>query len=180
MTAITDAWVYKSNTVGFRRGTEVHVTDWGRGTIKALNDLINGLPWANPDCVFHWHNSGAYGVILGDETYISDSPGIRKIHDKWPSLPNDWSDGITDAWVYESGEVGFRRGTEVHVTDWGQGTIKALDDLINGLPWANPDCVFHWQNSGAYGVILGDETYISDSPGIRKIHDQWPSLPSDW
>ncbi|MFF7633552.1 hypothetical protein ACFZB9_10430 [Kitasatospora sp. NPDC008050] len=166
--------------MGFRRGTEVHVTDWGQGTTKALNDLINELPWANPDCVFHWHNSGAYGVIQGDETYISDSPGIRKTHDQWPSLPNDWTDGITDAWVYESGAVGFRRGTEVHVTDWGQGTTKALNDLINELPWANPDCVFHWQNSGAYGVIQGDETYISDSPGIRKTHDQWPSLPSGW
>ncbi|GAA2152443.1 hypothetical protein GCM10009760_49030 [Kitasatospora kazusensis] len=87
--------------------------------------------------------------------------------------------GIADAWVYTSGAVGFRRGTEVHVTDWGQGTIKALDDLIRP-PWADPDCVFYWQNSGAYGVIQGDEAYISDSRGIRKIHDQWPSLPSDW
>ncbi|MFF0869960.1 hypothetical protein ACFYUV_49980 [Nonomuraea sp. NPDC003560] len=68
----------------------------------------------------------------------------------------------------------------MHITDRGQGNTTALDDLISGLPWADPDCVWHWQSSGAYGAIKGDKTYISDQSGVRDIHEQWPSIPMDW
>ncbi|WP_329359738.1 hypothetical protein [Streptomyces anulatus] len=184
MTAITNAWVYESGAKGFRRGEYVHVTDMGKGQVRSLRDVVSGLPdgWDNPDSVWHWHNSGAFGVINGEEVYISDKAETDKLHDAYPSLPSDWRDGITDTWVYESGAKGFRRGEYVHVTDLGKGEIRSLRDVISGLPdgWDNPDCVWHWQSSGAFGVINNGEVYISDKGDIEKLHDAYPSLPSDW
>ncbi|MEH0404305.1 hypothetical protein ACIQUZ_35285 [Streptomyces griseus] len=184
MTAITNAWVYESGALGLRRGEDVHITDRGQGDVRSLIDLINDLPsgWANPDCVWHYQNSGAYGVIQGGEVYFSDKAGVYKLHEAFPSLPNDWVDGITNAWVYESGALGLRRGEDVHITDRGQGDVRSLIDLINDLPsgWANPDCVWHYQNSGAYGVIQGGEVYFSDKAGVQKLHEAFPSLPNGW
>ncbi|MFJ2817164.1 hypothetical protein [Streptomyces sp. NPDC087294] len=89
---------------------------------------------------------------------------------------------ITNAWVYESGALGFRRGEDVHITDRGQGDIRSIVDLVSGLPsgWGNPDCVWHYQNSGAYGVVQGGEVYFSDKSDVRSLHEAFPSLPSNW
>ncbi|MFI6530179.1 hypothetical protein [Streptomyces uncialis] len=87
---------------------------------------------------------------------------------------------IMNAWEYDGGELGFRRGREVHVTDWGQGKVKALTEWAPKLPWADPDCIWLYEQSSACGVIKDSEVWFSDHPDIYKIHDRYPSLPSGW
>jgi len=187
--AVNTAWRYdNSGALGFRRGDEVHVTDWGQGAVRKVRDQWS-LPvdsmYDQPSAIIHYP-SGGMAFIASDGLHVHfTDQSWTKIGDGWTTLPEEWKDkGVETAWRYDnSGALGFRRGDEVHVTDWGQGTVKKVRDqwsLPTDSMYDRPLAIIHYPSGGmAFIASDGLHVHLTDQ-SWTKIGDGWTTLPEEW
>ncbi|MFF4927210.1 hypothetical protein ACFY4B_42195 [Kitasatospora sp. NPDC001261] len=91
--------------------------------------------------------------------------------------------GIRSAWIYKgSGEAGFLRAGEVHITDRGNANVTKLGKRYTNLPagWDDPDFGFGTYNSGEIGFIKSEKVWVTDWDVPRLISSHFPTPPEDW
>ncbi|MGG8407872.1 hypothetical protein ACM614_15240 [Streptomyces sp. 12297] len=186
MPGISGAWTWASGAVGFKRGNQVHTTDWGRGRMAYIRDTFEGLPqgWDDVDAIYTWPDIlNRWVAIKGTQMHIGSSDKDEPLG-FWDSLPEEWQNngGINGAWTWASGAVGFKRGNQVHTTDWGHGVTRSIRECFVGLPegWDDVDAIYTWpRGDNSWVAIKGSQMYVSSSKRTESL-SYWDSLPYTW
>ncbi|WP_395366607.1 hypothetical protein ACHGLA_35100 [Streptomyces sp. YH02] len=186
MPGICGAWTWASGAVGFKKGNEVHTTDWGHGVTRSIRDTFAGLPegWDDVDAIYTWADVGnSWVAIRGTLMHVGSSQKTESLG-FWDSLPDEWltNGGISGAWTWASGAVGFKKGNQVHTTDWNHGITRTVRECFVGLPegWDDVDAIYtRAAGDNSWVAIRGSQMYFSSSKETEPL-SHWDSLPSLW
>ncbi|MEU5053760.1 hypothetical protein [Streptomyces sp. NPDC021096] len=182
-------------------GTEHYVEcDWDsgerKGNVRSIREVWKGLPKEMLPLDAALLGSNGNPRFFGGGRYLecdwhtgqARKPGVRRIADEWPGLPEHMRGNIRAALLGSNGNARFF-GTEHYVEcDWKTGrrvgTTRTIREVWKGLPEEMLPLDAALLGSNGNPRFFGGGRYLecdwhtgqARKPGVRRIADVWPGL----